>query len=155
MGVIEKRLDSLRREKGKERERALLEKCYHVLEEEKPLRGESFLPEEQMVLAGFAFLSKMPLLVVYNVDEVHIQTPLPSELSTYAEENGLTILPICGNVEMEIAQLEEGEREMFLAALGLQDWADGSPRLDDHAWDGCREGSQQDSFRYRARLYPG
>ena len=120
MGVIEKRLERLRKEKGKERERELLEKCYHVLEEEKPLRGESFLPEEQMALAGFAFLSQMPLLVVYNVDEVNIQTPLPAEVTAYAEENGLTILPICGNVEMEIVQLEEDEREMFLADLGLE-----------------------------------
>ncbi len=123
MGVIEKRLERLRKEKGKERERELLEKCYQVLEEEKPLRDESFLPEEQIVLAGFAFLSQKPLLVVYNVDEADMQTPLSAEVTAYAKENGLTILPICGKVEMEIAQLAENEREMFLADLGLEDSA--------------------------------
>jgi GTP-binding protein YchF len=120
MGVIEKRLDRLRKERGKEREQALLEKCYRVLEEEKPLRGESFLPEEQFVLAGFAFLSQKPLLVVYNAEESELQDPLPADVAAYAEENGLRIVPICGKVEMEIAQLEEDERDLFLADLGLE-----------------------------------
>lgn len=120
MGVIERRLERLRKERGREREQALLEKCYRVLEEEKPLRGESFLPEEQLVLAGFAFLSQKPLLVVYNVEESELQNPLPADIAAYAEDNGLRIVPICGKLEMEIAQLEEDERGLFLADLGLE-----------------------------------
>lgn len=120
MAVIEKRLERLRKEKGKEREQALLEKCYQVLEEEQALRGESFLPDEQVLLAGFAFLSQKPLMIVYNMEEDDVQNPLPSDVAAYAEENGLSIIPICGKVEMEIAQLDEDERGMFLADLGLE-----------------------------------
>ena len=123
MGVIEKRLERLRKEQGREREQALLEKCYRVLEYEKPLRGETFLPEEQLVLAGFAFLSHKPLLVVYNVEEDELQHPLPDEVAAYAEDNGLRIIPVCGQVEMEIAQLEEDERALFLDDLGLAESA--------------------------------
>lgn len=123
MGVIEKRLERLRKEPGREREQALLEKCYRVLEDEKPLRGETFLPEEQLVLAGFAFLSHKPLLVVYNVEEHELQNPLPDEVAAYAEDNGLRIIPVCGQVEMEIAQLEEDERALFLDDLGLAESA--------------------------------
>ncbi len=125
MGVIEKRLERLRKEQGREREQALLEKCYRVLEDEKPLRGETFLPEEQLVLAGFAFLSHKPLLVVYNVEERELQNPLPDEVAAYAEDNGLRIIPVCGQVEMEIAQLEEDERALFLDDLGLAESARG------------------------------
>ena len=120
MAVIEKRLERLRKEKGKEREQALLEKCYQVLEAENALRGESFLPEEQLMLAGFAFLSQKPLMIVYNMEEGDLQQPLPAAVAAYAEEHGLTIIPICGKVEMEIAQLDEDERDMFLADLGLE-----------------------------------
>ena len=123
MGVIEKRLERLRKEQGREREQALLEKCYRVLEDEKPLRGETFLPEEQLVLAGFAFLSHKPLLVVYNVEEDELQNPLPAEVAAYAEDNGLRIIPVCGQVEMEIAQLEEDERALFLDDLGVAESA--------------------------------
>ena len=123
MGVIEKRLERLRKEQGREREQALLEKCYRVLEDEKPLRGETFLPEEQLVLAGFAFLSHKPLLVVYNVEEDELQHPLPDEVAAYAEDNGLRIIPVCGQVEMEIAQLEEDERALFLDDLGVAESA--------------------------------
>jgi ribosome-binding ATPase YchF (GTP1/OBG family) len=69
MAVIEKRLERLKKEKGKERERELLEKCQKVLEEEKPLRNVTFQPEEQLLLGGFAFLSQKPLLVVCNIAE--------------------------------------------------------------------------------------
>ncbi len=123
MGVIEKRLERLRKEQGREREQALLEKCYRVLEDEKPLRGETFLPEEQLVLAGFAFLSHKPLLVVYNVEEDEVQHPLPDEVAAYAEDNDLRIIPVCGQVEMEIAQLEEDERALFLDDLGVAESA--------------------------------
>lgn len=120
MAVIEKRLERLRKEKGKEREQALLEKCYQVLEAENALRGESFSPEEHVLLAGFAFLSQKPLMIVYNMEEDGLQQPLPAAVAAYAEEHGLSIVPICGKVEMEIAQLDEDERGMFLADLGLE-----------------------------------
>ncbi len=123
MAVIEKRLERLKKEKGKERERELLEKCQSVLEEEKPLRNVTFLPEEHMLLSGFAFLSQKPLLIVYNVAEDALQAPLPSAVIEYAKAENLLVIPICGKVEMDIAQLDEEERGMFLADLGLTDSA--------------------------------
>lgn len=123
LAVIEKRVERLKREKGKERERELLEKCQRHLEAEEPLRKVSFYPEELALLSGFAFLSQKPLLVVYNIDEQHIHTPPTASVSAYAEAEGLTLVPICGKVEMDIAQLDEAERGAFLADLGLQDSA--------------------------------
>jgi GTP-binding protein YchF len=123
MAVIEKRLERLKKEKGKERERELLEKCQKVLDAEKPLRHVSFLPEEQLMLSGFAFLSQKPLLVVYNVAEEALQEPLPAPVVEYAKSENLLIIPICGKVEMDIAQLAEEERGAFLADLGLNESA--------------------------------
>ena len=123
MGVIEKRLERVRKEKGKEREQALLEKCQAILEDEKPLRAESFYPEEELLLSGFAFLSQKPLLIVYNREEGEMQTPLPEAVAAYIEEQTLAVVPICGKVEMEIAELEEEERGLFLADLGVEESA--------------------------------
>lgn len=123
MAVIEKRLERLRKEKGKERERTLLERCLAALEAERPLRGEAFLPEEDAVLAGFAFLSKKPLLVVYNRAEAEQDAGLPPAVTEYIDGRGLTAVPICGRAEMEIAELDEDERGLFLADLGVADAA--------------------------------
>lgn len=123
LAVIEKRLERVKKEKGKERERDLLEKCYKALEEEKALRHLSFLPEEQGLLSGFSFLSQKPLLVVYNIAESALNAPLPAEVVTYTESEKLTVVSICGKVEMEIAQLDEEERGMFMADLGLTESA--------------------------------
>jgi len=123
LAVIEKRLERVKKEKGKEREKELLEKCHKALEEEKALRHLSFLPEEQGMLSGFAFLSQKPLLVVYNIDEAALNTPFPDTVTEYAVGEKLTVVSICGKVEMDIAQLDEEERGVFLADLGLKESA--------------------------------
>jgi len=123
LAVVEKRLERLKKEKGKEREQELLEKCLTILEEEKPLRQTSFLPGEQAILSGFAFLSQKPLLVVYNLAESALHEPFSASIREYITNEGLSIVPICGKVEMEIAQLEEEERGAFLADLGLTESA--------------------------------
>ena len=175
MGVIEKRLERVRKEKGKEREQALLEKCQAILEDEKPLRGESFYPEEEMLLSGFAFLSQKPLLIVYNREEGEMPTPLPEEVAAYIEEQALTVVPICGKVEMEIAELEEEERGLFLADLGVEESGRdrfiqyslphvkphelfhrrsyGSSSMDDRVRDDCGTSRGENPLRYRTRLY--
>jgi ribosome-binding ATPase len=123
LAVIEKRLERVKKEKGKERERELLEKCFKALEEEKALRHLSFLPEEQGLLSGFSFLSQKPLLVVYNTAESALNAPISADIAAYTESEKLTVVSICGKVEMEIAQLDEEERGVFLADLGLTESA--------------------------------
>jgi GTP-binding protein YchF len=123
LAVIEKRIERLKKEKGKERERDLLDRCQKVLEGEMPLRSVSFLSDEEGMLAGFAFLSQKPMLIVYNVAESAFHDPLPQEVTEYAEREKLLVVSICGKVEMEIAQLDEEERGVFLADLGLTESA--------------------------------
>ena len=57
-----------------------------------------------MALAGFDFLSKKPLLVVYNIQEDGMNTSLPADILRYNEEQQLETVLICGKVEMEIAE---------------------------------------------------
>ena len=138
LAVIEKRMERIRKEASKDRGREmdLLARCQSTLEEERPLRGIEFLPEERTLLSGFAFLSEKPLLVVYNSDESALQEPLPTDVSEYAQTESLTVVPVCGKIEMEIAQLEAGERAEFLAELGLSETA--RDRFIRHAYDHLR-----------------
>lgn len=121
--VIEKRLERLKKEKGKEREQELLTRCQAMLEDEKPLRVLEALPEESTILSGFAFLSQKPLLIVYNTDESALHDDLPVEINAYASAQHLVVVPVCGKLEMEIAQLAEEERGVFLTELELSESA--------------------------------
>ena len=137
LAVIEKRLERIRKEAVKAREREmekdLLTRCQSTLEEERPLRGLEFLPEERTLLSGFAFLSEKPLLVVYNSGEEALQQPLPDDVAEYARVENLTVVPVCGKLEMEIAQLDAEERAEFLSELGLSETA--RDRFIRHAYD--------------------
>jgi GTP-binding protein YchF len=123
LAVIEKRLERLAKEKGKERELALLQRCKHELDAEQPLRRSEFSADELRDLSGFGLLSRVPLLVVLNVTEARAAERLPADVAQALERDGVRGLVVCGQLEMEIANLDPADRAPFLAELGLQESA--------------------------------
>jgi len=119
LAVIEKRLERVRKEKGHEREKALLERLVPVLEDGKPLRTVGLAPEERATLAGFAFLTLRPLLIVVNVADDAASAPVAADVLQRAKGEGAEALALAGRLEAEIAQLDAGDREAFLKDAGL------------------------------------
>ncbi len=119
LGIVEKRLERLKKEKGKEREQRLLEHCHAHLGGEQPLRTCAFTPEEASALAGFNLLSRMPRLVLLSVDESAIGTAPPAEVAAWTAARGLELVQVPGRTEMELAELDEADRAAFLADLGI------------------------------------
>lgn len=117
--IVERRLERLKKEKGKERERALLERLKQTLDAEQALRRMEWTAEEATALAGFGFLSRKPFMAVRNVGEEHAREPLPPEMQAWLEQEGVPGLVLAGQIEMEIAKLPEQDRPAFLADLGL------------------------------------
>jgi GTP-binding protein YchF len=118
--IVEKRLDRLRREKGKEKEVALLSRCAEALEAETPLRKIALSESEERELAGFGFLSRLPLLVVVNCGEISAGASLNQQVAARLEADGVAGISLCAQLEMEIASLDEADRNAFLADLGLR-----------------------------------
>jgi GTP-binding protein YchF len=124
--VIEKRLDRLKREKSKSSEVELMEKLKTALEAGTPIRGIPDLPPDAAnVMAGFRFLTAMPLLLVLNVPESDAASPPPADLAAHAESMGLGLVVLSGQVEMDIAQMPAGDQKEFVASLGLEEPAIG------------------------------
>jgi GTP-binding protein YchF len=119
LGIVEKRLERLKKEKGKEREQKLLERCHEHLGGEQPLRTLDFTPEEIGALAGFNLLSRMPMLLLLNVDEGTIASPPPADVAAWAAARSLELVQVPGKTEMELAELDEGDRAAFLTELGI------------------------------------
>jgi ribosome-binding ATPase len=118
--LIEKRLERLKKEKGREQEQSLLIRCKQVLDAEQPLRHLDLTTEEAALIAGFGFLSRRPLMVLFNVSEADVHMEMPAPLATALAAEAVEGLVLSGKIEMEIAALEPEDRQAFLDDLGLQ-----------------------------------
>jgi hypothetical protein len=123
LAQVEKKVERAKKEKGGERELALFTRLQHVLDEGRPLRTLGLTGDEQVPLAGFAFLSLRPLLVVLNVPEGEVARPVPADVAAAAKAVGAEALVLSAVVEAEVAELEPADRAAFLADLGLTESA--------------------------------
>jgi GTP-binding protein YchF len=134
LGVVERRLERLEKDLKKsksadlEKERELLTRCKDALENGTPLRALNLAGEDLKRLRGFQLLSAKPLLVVINLDESDVAA-VGASVEKAAAATGLTeflsraatlAVPVCGRIELEIADLEPGDAAAFLADLGLR-----------------------------------
>lgn len=112
------------RSQGKEKDALLAEleaikRLKVALEEGQPARAVELNEEERKAIRGFQFLTLKPTMFLVNEDEArwaeHKEQPVP----------GLEALPqtigarLAGLSEMEIAQLPEEERAVFLESYGI------------------------------------
>lgn len=121
LGVVEKRLSRLKKERGSEIEIKLLERCFELLESERGLRELSMTPEEESLLSGFGLLSRKPVLALFNTSDERAGKPLPSAYQEELRRCGIAGIQMAGRVEMEIAQLEEADRGAFLKEMGIEE----------------------------------
>lgn len=102
-------------------EAAILERLRNGLRGGTPAR-QLPLPEEGAPLLGdLQLLTAKPTLYVANVDEAALARPTPpiEALIALAQAEGSEVVPICGTVEAEIAELDAADRAAFLADAGL------------------------------------
>ncbi len=118
--VVENRLIKLKKEKGKEREGEVLARCLKALEGEESLRGLSFTADEETLIAGFGFLSRKSVIALFNVGEERAGKDLPEAYRTELDKLQIPALALSAKVEMEVAQLEEKDRQAFLSELGIE-----------------------------------
>jgi len=119
--VVENRRMRLKKEKARPQEEALLERCVAALESEKSLRNLEFSADEENTLSGFGFLSRKPALALFNQADDKAGQSLPAAYQDELKRRELEGLPLAGKVEMEVAQLDEGDRAAFLKEIGIQE----------------------------------
>jgi ribosome-binding ATPase len=133
LAVVEKRVERLEKDLKKSRN-PVLEKEFHALqlaktalEKQTPLREVSLGAEEEKTLRGFTFLSMKPMLFVLNLGEKDA-----ARLGAEEEFRGLAgltsrprteVTAVCGKIEVELAQLDEKDAAEFLASYELKESA--------------------------------
>jgi len=103
-------------------EAGLLERIKTQLNDGKPARALSFTKEEKPLLNSFHLLTLKPTLYVANVAEDGFSNnSLLEEVTQLAVSENAKVIPVCAAIEAEIAELEDAEKEIFLAELKLEE----------------------------------
>ena len=130
---IEKRLKRIEKEVGRkldpeaaDKERDLLTRMQDHLEEGKTLLSFSLNEEEERIISSYPFLTDKPVVVVLNIgeDEIGDDSAITQFNEAYSDK-GYRWIAISAQVEQEISQLDDDEREAFLTDLGIA-----SPAID-------------------------
>ncbi|MFC1641376.1 DUF933 domain-containing protein [Myxococcota bacterium] len=121
LAVVERRLERLAKERGQDRQRAVLERCLAALNAEQPLRLVGFLPEDEREISAFSFLSLRPLLALLNRQETGGPQAITTQLLETAQRWNVQALDVCAAVEAEISTLPVAEQMDFLAGMGISE----------------------------------
>ncbi|WP_028874348.1 redox-regulated ATPase YchF [Tepidiphilus margaritifer] len=101
---------------------AVLERAYAQLDAGKPVRALALTKEEQALLKPLFLLTAKPVLYAANVSENGFaDNPLLEAVREHAAAEGAEVVPICAAIEAEIAELDDEDKQAFLAEMGLEE----------------------------------
>lgn len=128
--ILQRRLDKdkklLKGDKGMQKEIDFLEKLIAHMEDGNSARSFDFSDEEKEIIKTTPLLSNKPVIYAANMSEEDFTKDINNNAQyqavlKIAEQENSTVLPICAQIEAEIAGMEKEDRDMFLADLGLEE----------------------------------
>jgi ribosome-binding ATPase len=109
-------------DKEAQRIMAVLEKVLPVLNQARPARSLALSREEQLVLQPLCLMTAKPAMYVANVDEKGFRdNPLLARVEECAKAEGAPVVAICAAIEAQMADLDDEEKQIFLADMGLEE----------------------------------
>lgn len=102
--------------------KALIEKIHPHLDKALPLRSFGLSDDELAQLKPLSLLTVKPTMYIANVDEEGFDNnPHLDKVRAIAADENAVVVAICNKLEAEIAELEDEERDEFLADLGMEE----------------------------------
>ncbi|MGO2336268.1 redox-regulated ATPase YchF [Providencia sp.] len=99
-----------------------LEKCLPHLEQAGMLRSLNLSAEDKAAIRYLSFLTLKPTMYIANVNEDGFENnPYLDVVYKIAESEGSVVVPVCAAIESDIAELEDADREEFMADLGIEE----------------------------------
>lgn len=127
--MVERRLDrstkAMKGDKSLAKEVEFLKRLKASLEDGIPARNVECDEDEKEILSTVALLTAKPVIYACNMSEEDFTNGLDTnkgyvDVCKIAKEEGAEVLPICAELEAEIAPLSKEEKEMFLSELGIE-----------------------------------
>ena len=101
-----------------------LNKIKDGLEKNIPVRKMDLTEDELEVIKSFNFITLKPIIYVANVSEEDILNggnAYYEKVLEYAKNEGSEVVLICAKIESELAELNDDDKEAFLADLGIKE----------------------------------
>ena len=122
---ISKSEKELKGDKSLQKEVDFLKRLRGELENGINARAVEMDEEEREFLSTVALLSSKPVIYACNMSEEDFANNIKDNarynaVCKLAEAEGAETLPICAELEAQIAELDKEEKEMFLADLGIE-----------------------------------
>lgn len=129
MEMVERRIakttKDLKGNKNLQGELDFLKRLYSHLESGKSARSMTVNEDEKEILSTIFLLTSKPIIYAANLSEEDFSGKVPEDnphflaVSQLALKEGAEVLPICAQMEADIADMTAEEKEMFLSDLGL------------------------------------
>jgi len=109
-------------DKGAATRRDLLARVRAHLDTGRPARAMDLTDEEKALLRELFLLTLKPVLYIANVREDGFSdNPYLDAVRERAQGEGAQVVPVCAAIEEEMSQLDEADRDLFLADMGLEE----------------------------------
>ena len=127
--MIDRRIDRTKKlikgDKKYASELDMLERLKAHLEEGHSARSFEFTDEEAEAIKTTPLLSSKPVIYAANMSEDDFRNNIETnahykKVCEIARSEKAAVLPICAQIEADISDMDEGDKEMFLSDLGLE-----------------------------------
>ena len=129
MEIVQRRIDKdtklLKGDKSYQTDLDLMKRIMERLENGKSARLDDLSEEEEKILNEACLLSAKPVIYACNMSEEDYAAGLEQnqnylKVKQKAAEEGAAVLPICAELEAQLADMDKEEKAMFLAELGVE-----------------------------------
>ena len=126
--MLERRIDrtkkAMKGDKTLAGELLVLERILAALSEGRTARTVELTDDERAVLYDTPLLTLKPVIYVANISENDVgaeptDNPMYAKLKSFAQSEKAGIIPVCAQIEAEIAELSGEEKQAFLDDLGI------------------------------------
>ena len=126
--ILARRIDREKKlvkgDKSLQKEIDFLERLRAHLEEGKSARSFDLTDDEKEIIKTIPLLSNKPVIYAANLSEDDFRSDYEKNVQyqavkAVADEENSAVLPICAQIEADIADMDAQEKELFLSDLGL------------------------------------
>ena len=130
MEILARRIDREKKlakgDKSLQKEIDFLEKLQAHLEDGKSARSFGFTEDEAEIIRSTPLLSNKPVIYAANLSEDDFRSDYEKNeqyraVKAIAEEENSAVMPICAQIEADIADMDAEEKELFLSDLNLNE----------------------------------
>lgn len=121
IGKIEKKAETTK-DKEAVLELAALRKSKEALLNNTPLRRVEYTEDELAILKNFNFITAKPIIYAANVNEEDAaigENEYTKEVKEYASLENAGVIVMCAQMESELSELSEEDKEVFLKDMGI------------------------------------